>query len=400
MRLGRWAVGIAGLLMASLLIYLIPWVRLRVDWRVDVAKTYVHSVLNPAGDLPAPQISVAQTEAPTAMPPAPTPTPEASPTPLPASVSLPAPAHEVQGPNNCGPATMAMYLRFYGWEGDQYDISDEVKPVSADRNVNVDELIHYTRTKTGWLNSIFRVGGSVDLIKQFLSAGIPVMIEEGEYLEETYWENDDHWAGHYILITAYDDLSQTFTYQDSFKGANLTASYTDLDSFWKQFNRVFILLYLPGQEETVQQILGADWDEDVNRQNALATAQTESQGEGQDPFAWFNLGMNQVYFEEYGAAAQSFDIARTIGLPQRMLRYQFGPFFAYYNSGRMEDMQELVDYALQRTEASEEALIWKGWVLYRLGDTNGAIEQFRLAQEANPKSVYPEQALTSIGVTP
>jgi hypothetical protein len=400
MRLKRVGLIAAGLVIAGFLLYLIPWVRVRVDWRLQIARTYVQSVLNPAGDLPAPQISVNQTEAPTPSPPAPSPTPQASPTPLPAAASLAAPAYELQGPNHCGPATLAMYLRYYGWEGDQYTISDEVKPISADRNVNVDELIYFARNNAGWLQSIFRVGGTVDLIKQLLVAGIPVMIEEGEYLDATYWENDDHWAGHYVLVTGYDDATQTFTYQDTFKGANLTTSYTDLDSFWKQFNRVYLLLYLPHQEETVKQILGADWDEDVNRQNALATSQLESQGEGQDPFAWFNLGMNQVYFEDYGAAAQSFDIARTIGLPHRMLRYQFGPFFAYYNSGRMEDMEALVEYALHRTDTSEEALIWKGWVLYRQGDTNGAIQQFRLAQEANPKSVYPVQALTSIGVEP
>lgn len=401
MQLKRWALILAGLIVAGFLIYLVPSVRERVDWRVDLAKTYVHSLLRPAGDLPAPQISNAQEDLPTATSLPPTSTPQASPTPLPAAITLPAPAHELQGANNCGPATLAMYLRYYGWEGDQYAISDEVKPVRGDRNVNVDELIHYARNNAGWLNSIFRVGGNVELIKQFLVAGIPVMIEEGEYLENYAWDNDDRWAGHYVLVTAYDDATQTFTYQDSFKGANRTVSYLDLDAFWKQFNRVYILLYLPNQEETVKQILGADWDEDVNRQNALATAQAESQGEGQDPYAWFNLGMNQVYFEDYAAAAESFDIARTIGLPQRMLRYQFGPFFAYFETRREEDMRELVDYALQITDASEEVLIWKGWVKYYWDqDVNGAIEQFRLAQEANPQSIYPIQALTSIGVTP
>lgn len=406
MRLKRWALILAGLVLAGFLIYLIPWVRLRVDWRMDVAKTYVHGLLNPAGDLPAPEISVMQTELPAATAILPSPTPQASPTPLPSSVTLPAPAYEVQGPNNCGPATLAMYLRHYGWEGDQYDISDEIKPVSADRNVNVDELIHYARNNAGWLNSIYRVGGNIELLKQFLVAGIPVMIEEGEYLEETYWTNDDHWAGHYVLVTAYDDATQTFTYQDSFKGANRTASYADLDVFWKQFNRVFILLYLPNQEETVKSILGADWDEDVNRQNALAVAHAETQGDGQDPYAWFNLGMNQVYFEDYAAAAESFDIARVIGLPQRMLRYQFGPFFAYFEMGREDedrkkDMRELVNYALQITDASEEVLIWKGWILYYWDqDAGRAIELFRQALEANPKSVYALQALETIGAQP
>ncbi len=95
--------------------------------------------------------------------------------------------------------------------------------------------------------------------------------------------------------------------------------YAEFDEFWQQYNRVFILVYLPEQEETVKVVLGADWDEDANRQNALAAAQAEINADAQDAYAWFNLGMNQVYFEDYGAASNSFDQARSIGLPMRML---------------------------------------------------------------------------------
>ncbi len=398
----RWPLFLVGSIVLAFFIYQIPWVKSRVDWRVDAAQTYVRSLLAPAGDLPAPQVSVAQNQSPasTLTPLPSTPTPQASPTPLPASVQLPAPAYEAQGPNNCGPDTLAFYLRFYGWGGDQYDISDEIKPVSADRNVNPDELLYYTQNWTGWLQSTFRVGGNIELIKQFLASGIPVMVEKGNIIPIDYLFNDDYWNGHYVLVTGYDDAAQTFTTQDSYVGPDQKVSYAEFDEFWQQYNRVYILVYLSNQEETVKSILGDSWDVDANRQLALEAAQSEIQTDPQNPYAWFNLGMNQVYFEQYGAAALSFDKAREIGLPMRMLRYQFGPFFAYYNVNRMEDMQELVNYALQITPNSEEVLIWKGWVLYRQGDTNGAIEQFRLAQEANPKSIYVGPALTSVVATP
>jgi hypothetical protein len=41
-------------------------------------------------------------------------------------------------------------------------------------------------------------------------------------------------------------------------------------------------------------------------------------------FAWFNQGTNLTYFQRYSEAAQAYDTARSIGLPQRLLRYQFG----------------------------------------------------------------------------
>lgn len=390
-----------GAILLAIALYQIPWVRLRVDWRLQVAQTFIASRLNPAGALPPPQVLSSETApvaSPTPLPP--TATPLATPTPLPNSVQLAPAEYELQGPNNCGPATLTMYLRYYGWDGDQYDISDEIKPVTKDRNVNVDELIHYTNTWAGWLRSAFRVGGDVELLKQFLAAGIPVMVEKGYIIEIDYFYQDDYWNGHYALVTGYDDATQTFAYQDSYTGPDQVIGYAEFDVFWQQFNRVFILLYLPEQEQTVINLLGADWDEEVNRRNALAVAKAETISDPDNAFAWFNLGMNQVYFEDYGAAAASFDRAREIGLPMRMLRYQFGPFFAYYNTNRMEDLNTLLDYAFQITPESEEAFIWKGWALYREGDTNGAIEQFLLAKEANPKSFYVDQALNFMGVTP
>ncbi|HEX9596048.1 MAG TPA: C39 family peptidase [Anaerolineales bacterium] len=399
----RWPVVLVGLAVLAFLLYLIPWVNVRVNWQLDVAQTFIRSRLNPAGSLPPPQI-VSSNAAPTAAasptPRAPTPTAQFTATPLPAAVQLTPAAHEAQGPNNCGPATLAMYFRYYGWEGDQYAVSDEIKPVSADRNVNVDELTYYAGTWAGWLRSMFRVGGTIEMIKEFVAAGIPVMVEKGHIIAIDYFVNDDHWNGHYALVTGYDDAAAEFTFQDSFNGPDQRMGYAEFDAWWQQFNRVYILAFLPHQQETVRGILGSDWDAEVNRQNALAGAQAEVEADTENAYAWFNLGMDQVYFLDYGAAANSFDEARRIGLPMRMLRYQFGPFWAYYNTNRLDDLATLVDYALQITPNSEDVLLWKGWMLLKQNDRNRGIEQFWLAHEANPNSIYVEAAMDSVGVTP
>jgi tetratricopeptide (TPR) repeat protein len=227
-----------------------------------------------------------------------------------------------------------------------------------------------------------------------------VMVEKGHIIEIDYFVNDDHWNGHYALVTGYDNAAREFTFQDSFNGANQNMGYAEFDLWWQQFNRVYILAFLPAQEETVKGILGIDWEEDANRQNALAAGQAEVAADPDNAYAWFNLGMEQVVLTDYGGAANSFDEARRLGLPMRMLRYQFGPFFAYYNTNRLEDLAQMIDYALQITPNSEEALLWKGWAFYKAGDTNAAIEQFRLAQQENPKSTYVEAALVSVGATP
>jgi tetratricopeptide (TPR) repeat protein len=302
--------------------------------------------------------------------------------------------------NNCGPASLAMYLDYYGWEGTQNSISDLIKPVPEDRNVNVEELVYYVRTQAGWLNAEFRVGGTIEMLKEFIAAGIPVIVEESFRFADRFWPNDDLWAAHYLLLTAYDDAAGVFTIQDSFHGPDRTISYSDLDKEWQIFNRVFVLVYLPSQQSTVQSILGPDWDVEVNRQRALETARQETQAYPENAYTWFNLGTNLVYFERYSEAAAAYDQARSLGLYQRMLRYQFGPFFAYFHAGRTDDLLALTEYALQRTPNAEEALLWNGWALVRKGETNRAAEQFRKALEANPNYQDAVYALDFVGASP
>ncbi len=392
------------LALAGFLIYQLPPVNRRLAWRLDFAMAYLRGVVHPVGEMPTalPQPAVRVTSNPIATPdveqptlaPSPTPSvPTPSPTPIPASASLPPPAWERQDINNCGPATLTMYLRFYGWDGNQFDIAGLLKPQRDDRNVNVEELVYYVRTHVGWLNTIYRVGGDLGLLKKLLAAGFPVMIEETFHFADPFWPNDDLWAAHYNLLTGYDDEKQIMTAQDSFYGGDQKVSYQKVEEYWRAFNHVYILVYPPEKEETVKSILGADWDEKTNRQRALETTQAAANANPRDAFAWFNLGTNLVYFERYNDAALAYDRARAIGLPQRMLRYQFGPFFAYFHTRRLDDLLALTEYALKITPNAEEAMLWHGWALYRSGDTNGAIADFRAALEQNPNYADAKYAL-------
>jgi tetratricopeptide (TPR) repeat protein len=406
------------LLVLAFTAYWLPPVQRRLSWRVDFAMAYIRGVVNPVKPLPTalPQPQVRTTRMPSPTPTAepaalptlpaasptlqPTSTPTLTPTPIPQSASLASPPYEKQDINNCGPATLAMYLRYYGWEGDQFDIANELKPQREDRNVNVEELAYFVRTKTGFLYLEYRVGGNIDLLKKFIAAGIPVMVEESFKSDVAYWPNDDLWAAHYNLITGYDDASQTFTSQDSYYGADLQVSYENLDEYWQSFNRVYILVYPPERQAEVQAILGEDWDPDVNRQKALEQAQRDTEIDPQNAFAWFNLGTNLVYFERYDEAGQAYDTAREIGLPQRMLRYQFGPFLAYFHGGRIDDLMALADYAIQRTPNAEEAYLWRGWGHYRQGNTNAALADFQQALSENRNYADAQYALNYVRENP
>jgi len=404
---------LVSLVLAAGLIYWFPPIHQRLYWRVDFAQAYLRGLVDPVKppptSLPKPEVSVIIAPTTTATPansptPSPTveftPTPQPTSTPVPQSVALPAPLWEKQDMNNCGPASLTMYLRFYGWKGNQQDIDALIKPLPEDRNVNVDELVYFVRTRAGWLNAEFRVGGNLEMLKQFLAAGIPVMIEESFYFEKPYWINDDLWAAHYFLVTGYDEAARKFVGQDSFRGANTQVTYETLDSYWQAFNRVYILVYLPGQEPAVKTILGTNWDKDANRQHALETAQSETQRDPKNAFTWFNLGANLTYFERYDEATNAFDKARNLKLPQRMFRYQFAPFIAYFHTNQIDDLVALTEYALKITPSSEEGHLWHGWAMYRLGKKTEAIADFQKALEENSTYQDAKYALDYMAQNP
>ncbi|MDO9546541.1 MAG: C39 family peptidase [Pelolinea sp.] len=402
---------IIALVILGLFIYQIPRVNRAVNYRLDFALTYVRKIINPVSNLPTPAVkneaempdpavttesSATLTPEPTIMPMF-TPTATLVPTPIPAQLQLAPPAYDEikdkQDLNNCGPATLALYLRYYGWAGNQYDISKVIKPTQDDRNVNVEELVYFVRNKTGWLNSEFRVGGDLDTLKRLIAAGIPVMIEETFTTDRVGWPGDDMWAGHYLLVTGYDDLVQEFTVHDSEVGPNQKMAYAVLDENWESFNRVYIMVYTSETEEDIKRALGEDWDVEVNRQNALEAAEKAALSEPKNPFTWFNVGTNLVYFEKYNEAAAAYDTARNLVLPQRMLRYQFGPFFAYFHSLQTDELMALTKHALEITRTSEEAMLWRGYAEYRNGNSAQALSYFRDALRIRPGYV---DAITAI----
>ncbi|HAV75798.1 MAG TPA: hypothetical protein DCX53_00430 [Anaerolineae bacterium] len=403
----------AGVLLLVVILLQIPAVNERVAWRYDVAKTFIKNVVDPVGDVPTaisnstnitPSTPITVTD--TAIPTTGVIETESVPTstlePLPLSASLSSPEYEQQRPNNCGPAALAMTLRMYGWSGTQFDISDVIKPINGDRNVNPEEMAFWVHNYAGWLRLEYRVGGDIEILKRLIASGYPVIIEGTTSLNpgDTGWPDDDLWAAHYLLLTAYDDSTQTFTVQDTYRGPDQSVPYEQLLSEWKPFNYLYMVIYYPEREDEMKQLLASNWDPDLNRQNSLLASQTAVAEDSSDAFAWFNFGSNLVYFERYQEANVAYDKARELGLPQRMFRYQFGPFIANFHAQRIDDLLALTDYALQRTDMSEETWLWHGWALYRQGDTTGAIKDWRRALSIHPGYEDALYALSFVGATP
>jgi len=402
---------ILGVLLMSALffgVYQIPVVKFQLEWRFDAMAGVLRSWLYPGDILPTPEgsrVALAvpsyqpqSMEEPQAVSPVEvaTATATVAPTPLPDQVRLDSPAWEKQDWNNCGPATLAINLRYYGWDGDQFDISELLKPDRGDKNVNIDELIYYVHNRAGWLEAQYRVGGTLEILQRFLAAGYPVMVEKGYEIESD--GPDAGWAGHYLLLTGYDIQQRTFTGQDSFIGPDQEISFVALETGWEAFNWVYMVIYPVSSPPPLESILGADFDVELNRQRTIERARQVLEADLDNAYAWFNLGTNLLYFDRYREAAEAFDNALSLGLPWRFTRYQFGPYIAYFHSGRTEDLLNLTEATLLRTAKAEESLLWRGWGRYRQGDLNGAIEDFRKALQINPNYLDAQYALEFLGL--
>jgi tetratricopeptide (TPR) repeat protein len=238
------------------------------------------------------------------------------------------------------------------------------------------------------MHAVMGYATDIRLLKQLLSSGYPVIVE-------TWFipEPDDE-MGHYRLLTGYDDTAEQFTTQDAYNGADQLVTYEELDALWKVFNRVYIVVCEADRAAELTNLLAEYVEPEQMHRNALAIAVAETEADPEDRFAWFNVGTNHVGLGQFAAAAAAYDRARTLNLPWRLLWYQFGPFEAYLQVGRYQDVIDLANANLHVTRNLEESYYYRALARRALGDQEGAREDLHKALQYNP---HYEQASAALG---
>lgn len=440
----RWLIPIA--LFLAVVVYYLPPVHSRLESRLELLRTRIvyffrppsEAVFQPSGESPLTvetAVGTARAEMLLTLTPAstptvqvgPTPEPTITPTPLPPAVSLPGVVYVDQHNrwNYCGPANLAMGLKFWGWSGDRDDIARVIKPGSpdpkksfierglSDKNVMPYEMIYFVNEHTEY-RALYRHGGTVELVKRLIAAGFPVIAEKG-YYERDYTGKID-WLGHYLFTTGYDDSKNGFIVQDAYlkPGKDLLNEYDDYLDGWRSFNYLFIVVYPVEREAELIALLGPWADTQWAAQHALEIAEQEIRTlSGNNRFfAWFNKGTSHVVLQQYADAAVAYDQAfreyaawdTSLGnRPFRMMWYQTGPYFAYYYTGRYQDVVNLANTTLNETISTptlEESLLWRGRAYYMLGNTPAAIADYRAALQVHANWGPAIQALQDLGVQP
>jgi len=366
-----------------------------------------------------------QTQTPTA---GPTLAPTITSTPLPATVKLTDFRYEDQKNrwNYCGPANLSMALNFWKWDGNRDTVAKAIKPGiqdpkldfiqqgRSDVNVMPYEMVDFVNEQTEF-RALSRLGGDIELAKKLLAAGFPFIAEKGYY--EKDYAGKVAWLGHYQFVTGYDDAKGVLIVQDTWNdGPNFPIPYDEFmsDEAWLAFDHIFIVVYPPESEREVLDVLGPYADDPWAARHALSVAEEHiDTTSGIDLFfAWFAKGTSHVELFEYVDAAtaydQAFAVYNEIGKddkqrPYRMMWYQTGPYKAYFYAGRYQDVITLANITLTDTISKptiEESIYWRGRAKYMIGDTPGAIEDFRETLRLHPNWGPAIQGLQDLGLQP
>ncbi len=299
--------------------------------------------------------------------------------------------------NRCSAAALTIELSYYQWTGTYDDTMRFLNPNSEDVAVRLDEMIAFANLQG--LQAVERVGGTLDLLKALVANGFPVLVENVYYDGPGAFKD---WMSHNRVIMGYDDDKQELYSFDSLLGngpgnTGRPIPYADMDSRWRDFNRDFLVVYRPDEEEKLQQVMGSYWDATNAAEIALQQSQAELDTAYADSFSLFNEGSSLVLLGRYQEAADAFDQARNVGLPWRMMWYQYGPFDAYLQVGRYQDVIDLARAVISTTPGVEEMYYYIGLAAEQMGDLDRAKSNFEAAVWRNQNFTAAKEALARVG---
>jgi tetratricopeptide (TPR) repeat protein len=172
-----------------------------------------------------------------------------------------------------------------------------------------------------------------------------------------------------------------------------------------------MVIYPEAQVDQVIEALGPWADEQWANEHALEIAQAEATSEAgwQQYFAWFNVGSSHVRLLQYVDAALAYDHADVLynslpdddtQRPYRMLWYQTGPYWAYYYSGRYEDVINLANKTLNTLDdpTLEESIYWRAMGKLAIGETDNAIADLQETVRLNKNFWAGWDKLRELGV--
>ena len=300
--------------------------------------------------------------------------------------------HVYQSFNNCGPATLSMAMAWYGVKVSQEELAKNMRPFQHPKGDNDDKTI-FTYEFVNWANeygleAIGRVNGDIELLKKFISNGIPVVVKT--------WLKPNEDIGHFRFVTGYDENKQIIVQDDSYEGPNKKIGYFDFLTMWQAFNYSYVVVYTSDLKDKVESVIGEEIDEQVAWQNALKRAEGEALKDTNNPYPHFNISTASYHLEDYERTVKEYEKIES-SLPRRMLWYQIEPIKAYQKLKNYDKVFEIIEKILENGNRSfSELYMIRGEIYLEQGLKDKAKEQFELALKYNTNMEEASDALKSL----
>ncbi len=149
--------------------------------------------------------------------------------------------------NNCGPASIAEVLAYWGIDRTQDQVRVALRVNGIGRGMSPYGVPGYARSVG--VRALVGVGGSETLIKDLISNGFPVIVSQLVSLADP--------IGHYRPVEAYDDRQSIFTSSDPYLGPGHEITYADFKTMWSRSGNGFIVLYPAARQARLGAVLGA-----------------------------------------------------------------------------------------------------------------------------------------------
>ncbi len=281
--------------------------------------------------------------------------------------------------NNCGPASLSMVLGYFGINVSQHELGDALRPYQVasgdndDKSVTLQELAK--KAQEYGLKTYWRPNGNIELIKNFINMGVPVMTST--------WTHPEEDIGHFRVVKGYDDSKKIIIQDDSLEGANQQYSYADYDRVWDKYNYEYLVVFRPQNQDLVERIIGENLDETIAWQNALDHADNVLGKNPNDVNMRFNKSIAEYYLGKYDETVKDFEAIES-NLPFRDLWYQIEPILAYQKLKKYDRVLSLTQRVIDKgNRAFSEAYQIRGEVLDAEGRTEEAKVEYAKVYQYN-----------------
>jgi len=286
--------------------------------------------------------------------------------------------------NNCGPASLSMLLSCFEIKASQEEIAMQLRPHAEDKHTSIHELARYAENPG--LYTLSDTGGSVQLVKELVAAGIPVMLKIG--LDP----DDDDWMCHYIIVTGYSDKKSEFILMDSLYGQYYPYSYQKTAEFWAHFMWTYLVVAPKQKQQLISKIINKDAGSAGPGALLQQRVYHDVTDKPESAFAWYNLGKLFLLTGQPNRALMALKTAYAYGLPWRLPWYDVGMYEIYVRNSCYKEVLQLTANVLSRNPYSEEARYYRAQALIGTAKKHAALTELDRALDVNP-SFEPAKTL-------